>query len=382
MKYTLIICLALALSLTAASCKIGRFVVYNFADITDYKIFPSRTIEAPEQSFQFYQPTEIERIVDSITVTKDNGRKSHLPFEEYLEQNKTVAFLIIQNDTLKYERYFAGYDDESIVASFSMAKSVQSMLVGMAIEDGLIGSINDPIVNYLPYLGDNDLSGVTIQHLLNMTSGIDFNESYTNPFGQAAAFYYGRNLRREVDKRKPAHPPGTHFSYSSGDSQLLGLVLDSALGEETLSDYLERKLWQPLGMEFPATWSLDKKKEGMEKTFCCLNARARDFAKLGRLYLNDGNWQGEQLVPQNWVAESTKIDSTAGSAWFYQNQWWLPARDGSFQAQGILGQYIYVNPAANVIIVRLGKAQGKTSNWRSLFAAIAGKLNEEEDEVN
>src|SRR5690606_36816833 len=123
------------------------------------------------------------------------------------------------------------------------------------------------------------------------------------------------------------------------------------------------KLWTPLQMGFDATWNIDKKKNGLEKTFCCVNARARDFAKIGRLYLNNGNWNGKQLVSENWVNNSTKIDTSNGSAWYYQYQWWFPSSDGDFVAQGILGQYIYVNPKKNLIIVRLGKNKGEV-DWK------------------
>ncbi|WP_219921408.1 hypothetical protein [Rufibacter sp. XAAS-G3-1] len=128
----------------------------------------------------------------------------------------------------------------------------------------------------------------------------------------------------------------------------------------------------PMNMEYDASWSLDKKKEGLEKPFCCLNARARDFAKLGRLYLKNGNWDGKQLVPASWVKESTKIDTTQGGAWSYQYQGWFPSRNGDFMAQGILGQYVYMNPAKNLPIVRLGKDYGNV-NWPNVFTRLVGR---------
>ncbi len=133
---------------------------------------------------------------------------------------------------------------------------------------------------------------------------------------------------------------------------------------------MQEKLWQPMQMEYDASWSLDKKNGGVEKTFCCVNARARDFAKLGRLYLNKGNWNGKQIVSKQWVETSTKIDTTNGSAWHYQYSWWLPTKNGDFMAIGILGQYIYVNPAKNLVIVRMGKQVGGV-NWREIMPAIA-----------
>jgi CubicO group peptidase (beta-lactamase class C family) len=150
----------------------------------------------------------------------------------------------------------------------------------------------------------------------------------------------------------------------------LGLVLERALNGKTVSTYLQEKIWTPLGMEYDASWSIDKKKNGLEKTFCCLNACARDFAKIGRLYLNKGNWNGKQIVSQKWVEESTKIDISEGSYEGYQYQWWLPSRTGEFMAQGILGQFIYVNPSKNIIIVRMGEDYG-TIDWYDLFSLLS-----------
>lgn len=346
------------------SCKVGRFFVYNFADINDHKKFPSRHIQNSRDTFRFLVDNQ-EKYPRSITINNKD-----YDFESYLENNKTVAFLIIQNDTLKFERYFQKYDQSSIVPSFSMAKSVTSILIGCAIEDKFIKSVKEPITNYIPELKKRGFDAVTIEHVLQMTSGIDFNESYINPFGDAATFYYGTNLRKAISKMRLKHQPGEQFNYVSGDTQLLGLILERALKTKTVSAYLQEKLWVPLGMEYDASWSLDRKKEGLEKTFCCLNARAHDYAKIGRLYLKQGIWNGETIVPKSWVEQSTKIDESNGSAWYYQYQWWLPTDQGDFMAVGILGQYVYVNPSKNLIIVRLGKNHGK-AKWRELLVKIA-----------
>lgn len=356
--------LFLVLIVSISSCKVGRFVIYNFANITDYKKFPSRPAISTPSKFLFHNKA-IGKHPKSVNI---NGVES--PFEDYLKDHKTVAFLIIQNDSIQYEQYFDGYDKSSIVASFSMAKSITSILIGCAINDKLIASVQEPVTNYIPELKENGFDNVSIEHLQQMTSGINFNEGYANPFGDVANFYYGRNLRKAISKMKMKHSPGESFEYKSGNTQLLGLILERALKDKTLTQYLQEKLWKPLGMEYDATWSIDKKKNGLEKTFCCINARARDFAKIGRLYLNKGNWNGKQIVAKSWVDQSTKVDTSNGSAWYYQYQWWLPTKDGDFMAQGILGQYIYVNPAKNLIIVRLGKSEGKT-DWDALFVSLA-----------
>jgi len=349
----------------ALSCKLGRFVVYNFADIKDYKKFPHRDLQADTAKFLFY--TAANSAFPEKIKNKYPQQKS---FDEYLEVNKTVAFLVIRNDSIEYERYFKGYDEASIVPSFSMAKSITSILIGCAIDDGFIRSVKEPVIQYIPELTKNGFDKVTIEHLLQMTSGLAFNESYYNPFGDAASFYYGRRLRKAIARMKLKREPGTKFEYSSGSTQLLGLVLERALKNKTITQYFQEKLWHPLGMEYDASWSLDKKKNGLEKTFCCINARARDFAKIGRLYLEHGNWNGRQVVSEHWVRESTKAARTNGSVSYYQYQWWLPSQMGDFMANGFLGQFIYVNPAKNLVIVRLGKSTGGIS-WQNLFTGIA-----------
>lgn len=351
------------------SCKLGRFVVYNFADINDHKKFPKREIAKPVESFHF-EYNKRDEIAKNITLTV-KGKKKIYSFDEYLELNKTVAFVVIRKDTVIYEKYFDGYDKEKIVPSFSMAKSVTSILIGCAIDDGYIKSVDEPITNYLPELKKNGFEKVTISHLLNMTSGIEFNESYYNPFGNAASVYYGRNLKKEISKLKLEKNHNHSFSYSSGDSQILGLILESSLKGKKISEYLEEKIWKPLGMEYDASWSLDKK-DGVEKTFCCLNSVAIDYAKLGRLFLNNGNWNGKQIISKEWVEKTTKSKNNLSGVWYYQNHWWISNKDDmSFYAQGILGQYIYVNPKTETIIIRLGRNYGKYSNWNKIFESIA-----------
>lgn len=358
--FSRIVLVAVVSSLLLTSCQLGRFVFYNFADIKDHKKFQSRPLQKGSGTFSFPK-------ADKGKFPKEIYNS---PFDEYLEDHKTVAFLIIKNDTIQYEKYFKGYDHESIVPSFSTAKSVTSILIGCAIDEGLIGSVDEPIVKYIPELKKDGFDRVTIKHLLQMTSGIQFNESYANPFGDAASFYYGLNLRKQIGKMKLKSEPGKQFEYISGNTQLLGLILERVLKGKTVTQYLQEKLWTPLGMEYDATWSIDRKKDGLEKTFCCLNARARDFAKIGRLYKNKGNWNGQQIVSPAWVEASTKLDTSNGSVKYYQYQWWLPTPGEDFMAEGILGQFVYVNPAKDLIIVRLGKNEGK-ANWWAIFTALA-----------
>lgn len=369
MKFRFSYLILLIVIATLGSCQMGRFIYYNFADITDYKIFPKRELHSNTEKFTF-QTTDKGRFPKTLTTGKEN---KVVPFESFLEEHNTVAFLIIRNDTIQYEKYFNKYKQSDVIASFSMAKSVTSILIGCAIDDGLIKSVEEPVIQYIPELAKNGFSDLKIIHLLQMTSGIQFNESYVNPFGDAASIYYGRNLDKEIKHFKRKCAPGVEFEYKSGDPQILGLLLQRALKGKSITEYLQEKLWTPLGMEYDASWSIDKKSNGLEKTFCCINARARDFAKIGRLYLNKGKWNGKQIVSEKWVTESTKVDTSNGSAKYYQYQWWLPSPNGDFMAQGILGQYVYVNPAKNLILVRLGKSDGGV-NWQGMFLSFAKAL--------
>ena len=347
-------------SILFSSCQFGRILYYNAPSIKDHAIFPSRSWQASHDAFQFpvAEPGRFPKAANGI------------PFETYLEKNKTVAFIIIHRDSIQYEKYFDGYTRESPVASFSMAKSILSILIGCAVDEGLIQSVEDPVTKYIPELTAQGFDKVTVLHLLQMTSGLDFKESYSNPFGKAARFYYGNDLRKEMSKLKLKEDPGVHFEYLSGNSQLLGWVLERALQGKTISDYAAEKLWAPLGMQYKASWSLDQKTNGLEKTFCCLNATAIDYAKIGRLYKNGGDWNGHRVVSKSWVETSTALDRSKGSSAIYQYHWWLPTPGEDFMAQGILGQYIYVHPAKDLIIVRLGEKDGK-ADWWTVFKSLS-----------
>lgn len=350
------------------NCTVGRIFRHNIPALNDYKHFPVRNIEKPAANYSF-QRAEKSVAPDSITVGRTKGQT----FKQFLASTNTVAFLIIRRDTILFEEYLQGYRPESLVPSYSMTKSITSILVGFAIQDGLISSVDAPVREFLPELS-KDFDGLTVKDVLQMTTNLKFNEGYFNPFGSVARLYYGTNMRKSVRKMRRDTKGKKKFAYKSGNTQLLGSILEAAIQknypEKSISAYLQEKLWQPLGMEFAATWSLDSRKHKMEKTFCCLNACARDYAKIGQLYLQKGQWQGQQILPKSWVETSTKLDETDGAAWFYQYQWWLPTKDGDFYARGVLGQYIYVNPAKNLVIVRLGKGLGGL-NWGAFFADLA-----------
>jgi CubicO group peptidase (beta-lactamase class C family) len=294
-------------------------------------------------------------------------------FDQFLEQHKTLSFILIRNDSILYEKYFDGYDEASVLPSFSVSKVFVSALMGISTDIGKVRSVNDSMTTYIPSLQQKGLEAVTIGHLLDMRSGIGFEERYKSPFSDMAKYYYGLNLNKYIKTLQLTEEPGESYNYISVNSLLLGMAIENAWGKP-LPAILEEQLWQPLGMEYEASWNLDSKKHRATKTFCCLNARARDFAKLGKLYLQMGNWQGKQLISRNWIEKSLTIhnNSVDSQGYNYSYQWRV-LESGAYFAKGILGQFIYVYPAKNIIIVRMGKSADNV-HWPMFFEAVCSQL--------
>ncbi len=305
------------------------------------------------------------------------GENRNVPLDELLESNETVAFLVIKDDTIIFERYYDDFNQSSVSLSFSMAKSFFSILIGCAIDDGYIQSVDQPVTDFVPELTKNGYEKVTIKHLLQMNSVMDYVED-ENPFGVHARFYFTSNIEKELVKLKVIKEPSQPFIYKSGENALLGLILKRVLKTKTITEYMQERVWEPIGMEHDGAWCIDREGEdGLEKTWCCISATAKDFAKFGRLYLNGGNWNGKQVVSSSWVEESTRIDTTEGSAWNYQYHWWLVSKEnGDYMANGHLGQYLYINPKEQMIIVRLGKGEGDLNqeDWIGILTSLAEKI--------
>ncbi len=329
-----------------------RFFYWNYADLNDYQKFPHVPVKKGESTFYFREAMDSFSFIipDKFTQGKD-----YQNFESFVEEKKTVAFLVVKNDTLIYEKYFDNYTDSSIIPSFSVSKPFVSALVGIAIDEGKIKSTMVPITNFLPELTNPGFEEITIEDLLNMRSGIDYNEGYNSPFADMAKYYYGTNLANYIKKLKLKESPDLTYDYISVNTLLLSLIVERATNFK-INNYLEQKIWQPIGMESDATWSIDSEENQTIKSFCCINAVARDFARFGRLYLKKGNWEGHQIISEEWVNRSTSVinDSRDSQGYPYTYQWRvLP--NGSFFAKGILGQYIFVYPEKNLIFVRMGK---------------------------
>lgn len=320
-------------------------VYYNFANIDDYKKFSNNTVAVAKP-----QPWNIS--------TEYNKTAYPDSLNELLEDLGSVGVLMIKNDSVVFEKYWNGYSDSSLSGSFSMAKSITSLLIGVALKEGKIGSILDPVGKYLPEFGGTGKISVRIVDLLTMSSGTNWNESYINLFSVTSEAYYGSDVYKAATGVQMEVSPGTLHKYKSGDTQLLGLILEKVTGK-SLSEYASEKLWQPMGAEHPALWSTDHEK-GNEKAYCCFNSNTRDFARIGKLMLDSGKWNGNAIIDSVYYAQSIQacgITDEKGSACdYYGFQWWIdPAHPEIFYARGILGQYIIVIPSKKTIIVRLGK---------------------------
>lgn len=331
----------------------GVWVVYlhghTTAYIDDFKFFEAEKIPPSTHP----QPWPIHKDYNTVEETK--------ALSEMNDTLGTVAFLIIKNDSIWFEKYFEGFGKNSQTNSFSMAKSVTSALLGKAIDDGFIKSLDQPVVDfYSQYEG----TGLTVGDLSSMASGLDWDESYSNPFGMTARAYYDSDLAENILKLKVVNTPGVRYEYLSGNTQLLAMVIQKSLQNTSidLSTYLEESFWQPMGFEQPALWQVDDKEHRLVKAYCCIGSNARDFARFGKLYKDYGKWKGQQILDSAFVAKS--ITPRFAKSPEYGYGFWLSDFLGKkiFAMRGILGQYVVVVPEDDLIIVRLGHQRGNKTD--------------------
>lgn len=324
----------------------GIWVVYlhghTTAYIDDFEFFETETIPASTHP----QPWPLHKAYNTVEATPTLSQTN--------DALGTIAFLVIKNDSIWFERYFEDYGKNSQTNSFSMAKSITSALLGKAIDDGYIKSLDQLVGDFYPqYSG----TGMTVGDLASMASGLNWNESYYNPFGMTARAYYDDNLARLILDLKVVDTPGVGFKYLSGNTQLLAMVIQKAT-QKQLAAYLEESFWQPMGAENPAIWQVDDKEHRLVKAYCCLGSNARDFARFGKLYKDFGKWHGQQILDSAFVAKS--ITPRFAESPEYGYGFWLSnfMDKKIFVMRGILGQYVVVVPEDNIIIVRLGHQRG------------------------
>ncbi len=359
-------------------------IVHNFQNMDE--IFPTSPIEGGGKVIAFERgsytlPTRFEF----------NGKT--FDSEQYLADTMATGLLILHKDKIIYEEYWHGHSAEGTHIAWSVSKSFLSALFGIAVAEGHIKDIMQPVTDYVPELAGSGYDGVPIKHVLQMSSGVGFNEDYGDPdsdinrMGERMAM--GDSLLEFSATLKRARPPGTLQHYVSIDSQVLGTVLVRATGKD-LSDYTSEKLWKPLGMESKAYWMVDG--SGMGMAFGGLNVSLRDFMRLGRLYLHKGNWFGEQIVREDWVRDSVTPDAPhlmpgkkpgSDNPLGYGYQWWMPQDwTGDYMALGVYDQMIYVDPNRDLVIARhAANRDFQRNNFEptdenvALFRAIAEDLS-------
>jgi CubicO group peptidase (beta-lactamase class C family) len=366
----------LAWMAVAGPVTVFRVITRGDTTVYDYGRFPGRDLSPSPDPFQFDNALNENAVPNAIQLED----LEEIQLEETLESSGTLAFLVIQDDAILFERYLHGHSESAISQVFSTSKSILSILIGAAVQDGLLGSVQDPVAVYLPELADERFDEVTLEDLLNMQSNLDYFEN-DNPFGEHVIFNFTDQLEGEILDLKLLKTPDEQFRYKSGDNALLGLILDRALGGKTITQYAQERLWDPLGMQDRGVWGVDRL-DGLERTWCCLSMSARDLAKLGRLYLRNGDWNGMQIIPSAWVETSTTDGAYQPDEWpedlshigNYKYQWWLVSEEGGeYSTLGKDGQYLYVNPQKNLIIVRLGEETGDLP-WFQIFREIAAGL--------
>jgi len=321
-----------------------------------YRLRPSRRIAPADAPFAWgRRPTPLPASVDILGVDRD--------LVAFLEERTTTSLLVIRGDDVLHEAYFLGADEDTLFASHSMGKSVVSALLGIAIDEGHVGGIQEPVTVYLPELAGSGYDGVSIKDCLQMSSGVGFDEDYSDPrsdfMRMSLHMLLGRPLIDFIASLERAEPPGTYNRYVSINTEVLGMIVARATGRG-LADYVEEKLWRQIGTESEAYWILES--SGAELAMGGLSVRVRDYARIARLYREGGRWNGVQVVPAAWVAASLRADephlrpgpnANSDSQLGYGYQWWIPDGDaGEFMALGIYGQFIYVNPELDVIVVK------------------------------
>jgi CubicO group peptidase (beta-lactamase class C family) len=361
LKYTLYTVLGLLITANLFVILTGRFYLYKGVantylvgetapTIYDLDVFPYATLHTGEK--------------DEFALAPEyNKRKLSAADRAYLEKLETRSFIVIKNDSILFEEYWDPHDENVVSNSFSIAKTLVALLVGIAVEEGHIKSLDDPVARYIPEFKNAGREVITIRHLLTMSSGLDWEESGKNPLSDNAESYYGEDLYGHVTRQKLISTPGKVFKYQSGNSQLLGFIVEKATGQD-LTRYAEEKIWKKIGVKHDAYWSLDRE-GGAEKAFCCLYATARDFARIGQVILHEGKYGEEQIIPLWFYHEMiapAALDTEDGikNTRYGLHIWTYASSMGQVNyCRGISGQYIITVPKENLLIVRIGEKRSK-----------------------
>jgi CubicO group peptidase (beta-lactamase class C family) len=340
------------LSFTPQFSHLKNFAIWGKHSIHDYKTHPTRLVAsggAPQ-----YWPLD------------SNYNKGVIPdsLMNIIDSNDTHAFIVIQNGKLLYEKYWDGYTSKTLSGSFSAAKSIISLLIGIALDEGKIKSLDEPVSNYVPHFKNEGLDKVRIKDLLTMSSGTNYRESDLSYFSLNASAYYGDDEAYLINNLKAKEPAGVNWDYRSADSQVLGFIIEKAFGQN-ISELVSERFMKPMGAEADALWLLDGAKKH-EKTFCCFNGVAHDYARFGQLVLNNGLWNGKQIVSESYIKAATTPASYLKDPYengspvdFYGYQYWMFNEQGHevVAQNGLFGQYVFIIRDKNAVVVRLGESK-------------------------
>jgi len=358
-----------------------RVLRYQVPDAETYKIFPHTLVQPADTPFHFVRIAGNSTDLDTLHVF--DGKNHSVPFSAYLEAGKSNLFMVIRNDSIIYQHFAPGYTDTTLTTLFSVAKTMVSLMVGKALEEGSIKSLNDHLIQYVPELKANPaFKSVRLMDLLTMKSGLEFkdtNGGYIQAFlSDEGKYYYTEDIKKELLQVKRVNEPGTVWKYKSIDAFLLTWALENATGKKVAA-YFQDKIWKRIGTAYPSSWGLDHE-NGLANTASRFQSTAIDLAKIGRLYLNNGKYKDQQVIAEDWVRRSVKLGKekpATAKGWQKSAQhylWWVPQQgiNGDFAAEGMRGQRLYIDPLTHTIIVHFAQQGAGNYPYRKVSRYLAG----------
>ncbi|OEK06160.1 serine hydrolase [Flavivirga aquatica] len=353
---------------------LGLLIIILYVTDTDYLIKAVRTIYLKGHTTAYLEDYKEfhNQVIENGTPQPWPNHKNYNSIKETNKLNEinkangTIAYVIIKNDSIWFENYYGGFNANSQSNSFSMAKSYVSGLMGKAIKDGYIKSIDQPVSDFIPEFSNGLAAKMTVGDLSSMASGTNWDEAYYSPLSITTRAYFDDDLEKVMLGLKVVDEPGKHFKYASGDTQMLAMVIEKATGKK-MYNYLTESFWKPLGCENSTLWQVDSKSHDLVKAYCCISSNAKDFARFGKLYKNHGKWNGKQILDSTFVAKSIKPRFQESPEYGYG--FWLKKQNGKhfFMMQGHLGQYVIVQPEDNIIIVRLGHQKSSRNQPSDIY---------------
>ncbi|MEM1257176.1 MAG: serine hydrolase [Bacteroidota bacterium] len=365
--------------------QIFKIAWFQKPDVKTYENFPIREMQKSPNPFVFPENLVVKTSLDPVLVK--NWKGEMVSFSDYFKTGKLLAFLVIKNDTLVYEKYGHGYGRTTLSNTFSIGKSMISIATGKALELGYLEHTEQNVTDFLSEFKENpDFNNVRIEDLLNMKSGLKFKRAgdgiFSDLFCDEAKFYYTRNLKKDLLKVKFDTLPGQRWKYSNLDPLILTWIIEKASGQ-FVSDFFEQHIWHPIGAEYKGSWGIDHM-EGLENSPSSFQCTAIDLAKIGRLLLNDGVRDSTQILSTDWIKKSVGIQqknrantSKGTQRATHQYYWWLPQEgfEGDFSAEGLRGQRLYINPIENIIIVQFANGGYGGYPYRTIAKHFAENPN-------